>query len=233
MKKCRILVAAVAALMVSFGVANAQTTVSVGVALPQGDFGSQVYGPDFALSYPNGTVGGAATGFQIGLKQQFKVPLIGLSFFASADFMYNGLAESFKSDAVLTEVTYPNYINVPLMLGANYQFNFTPLLGIYVEAGAGLNARFITKSETTTNAVVTNVTTTTTYSPAFTFAYQFGAGVKLVKLVSVGVNYYSLGSAPVKGKASGSALGVSGETSEITRGTLNPGILALRVGFSF
>ncbi len=152
----------------------------------------------------------------------------------TVDFMYNTLSDSLKSSTTVGNVTYSNYINVPVMVGLNYQLDISSL-AIYAEAGLGVNARFISKYEGNINiAGLISATGTFTYDPAFTFAYQFGAGIKMNSLI-LGVNYYVLGAAPVKGDihASTNLLGLATDFEDVSMGDLTPGFLSLRVGFTF
>jgi len=172
---------------------------------------------DFALTSQDGDDGGAGIGFNLGLKWYFNVGVEGLGVMLSLDGFYNGPNSDLKTayrnqegyvggqyfGSGLEYNSTPKYINAPLMLGLNYIYHFNPNFGIYVEAGAGANARFITSMETVRKyvlAVETQQTTTQKFDNAFTFAWQGGIGIEVAKNLVIGFSVYDLGKADVKGE---------------------------------
>lgn len=236
MKKTKLIVAAVAAMVMGLGTLNAQTTVYLGGVMPLDNYSDGSI-TNIALTNGNSENGAAAFGFTVGAK--YRMPLAkGLSAFVSADFMFNGLRDTITTYNDGDDDQNSNYINVPVMVGLNYEYNLGHAAAIYAEAGLGLNMRFITDfASTTTVAGIAGATTTVNYDPAYTFAWQAGAGIKLQGKYSIGVNYYALGKADVKGSASvsGNVAGISGSTSsyDYTAGSLNPGLLTIRLGYDF
>ncbi len=221
MKKSRIFVALAAAMTMGLGVANAQTTFSIGGAFPVGDFAAKSSVTN-ALMGTTGATGGAATGLSAGLKYQADLPIFGLSVMGTVDMMWNKLSEEVLHGTDDKGVTYPSYLNVPLMAGLNYELPLTLFLSIYAEAGIGCNTRFITKMKSDA------LNTTVSYDPAFSMAYQFGAGIKIGRVV-LGANYYCLGASSVKGDISSSVV----NNKDMTFGEVNPGLVTLRMGFEF
>lgn len=125
---------------------------------------------------------------------------------------YNSTDYSYDYDY---EVTLPKYLNVPLMAGLNYAFKLNDKINIFGEFAAGINMRLFTNakilqekegtalySDSYTSYYYDFTTTseaTYKYDNAITFAYRFGAGVTFDR-ISIGLHWYNLGSAKVKGK---------------------------------
>lgn len=89
------------------------------------------------------------------------------------------------------------------MAGLNYSSDFNRTLGFFVEAGADINARFITPCKITafdyTLDLKPDYTFTNRYTTKFAFAFQFGVGIKIKDAITLGVSYFDLGSALVQG----------------------------------
>ena len=125
---------------------------------------------------------------------------------------YNSTGYSYDYDY---EVLLPKYLNVPLMAGLNYAFKLNDKINIFGEFAAGINMRLFTNAKILQEKEGTalysdsytsyyyNFTTTSEatykYDNAITFAYRFGAGVTFDR-ISIGLHWYNLGSAKVKGK---------------------------------
>ncbi len=221
MKKSKLFATLAVVMTMGLGMATAQTTFSIGAAFPVGDFAAKSSVTN-ALLGTTGTTGGAATGLSAGLKYQGNLPIFGLSIMGTADVMWNKLSDEVLHGTASENMAMPHYINVPLMAGLNYELPITLFLSIYAEAGIGCNARFITKAE---NDVLHS---TFSYDPAFSLAYQLGAGIKLGRL-ALAANYYCLGAATVEGDATSALV----NSNDMTLGEVNPGFVTLRVGFVF
>ena len=132
----------------------------------------------------------------------------------------SGKGSEHGSEGVLSydydyEVTLPKYLNVPLMAGLNYAFKLNDKINIFGEFAAGINMRLFTNAKILQEKEGTALysdgytsyyydftsTSDTTYKyyNAITFAYRFGAGVTFDR-ISIGLHWYNLGSAKVKGK---------------------------------
>ena len=153
-----------------------------------------------------------------------------LRFLVGAELMYNPLngdAKDWFDDEFTSrtesgdgysydydyEVTLPKYLNVPLMAGLNYAFKLNDKINIFGEFAAGINMRLITNFKVIYECKgsyydyeydYSNNTTSTSediskYDNAITFAYRFGAGITFDR-ISIGLHWYNLGSAKVKGK---------------------------------
>lgn len=236
MRNVKFLFAAVAALLMGVSTMNAQTTVRLGVGLPMGPYkdGSVT---DWGCLISNSDKAAASLGFTLGAKYQ--MPLVsGLNLMFTGDLFYNGLSDTITGKNNNSDSKNPNYFNIPLMVGVDYNLSLGNAAAIYVEAGAGLNVRLMSGYTGAVNfGSLAAATAEITYDPAFTFAYQAGLGFKFNGRYSIGVNYYALGKADVKGKwkATASALGVGVSTGEqdFTAGKINPSILTIRLGMDF
>lgn len=251
---------ALAALMIMGGQAMAQTrgTMFLSGAFPLKDYADFEGFDDFALTSldPDDDDAGAGIGFNVGLKWYFNVGVQGLGVMLSVDGIYNGpngdLKTAYRNNesqagnqwlgGSFSYNSTPKYINVPAMLGLNYIYRFNPNFGLYVEAGAGGNARFITAMETvgknTTLGVETQVTTTQKYDTRFSFAYQVGAGIEVAKNLVVGVSFYDLGQAKVQGERTVKTKTLNDNvtntnTSFEEYGQVHPVMIMGRIGFSF
>jgi len=103
-------------------------------------------------------------------------------------------------------------MNVPVLFGLNYRYDFNDKIGIFAEAGIGPNIRFISKfgikcvSSEEQYAYIDNKEVKFTeykeilkYKTAVTFGFKAGLGIMICDCFSISVDYYGLGSAKVKG----------------------------------
>lgn len=233
---------ALAVLMIMGGQAMAQTrgALFLGASFPMKDFADFDEVSDFALA-SNDNNAAAAIGFNAGLKWYFNVGVQGLGVMLSVDGMYNGLnadAKTFYKErqefldnlGSNVSVTKPAYINVPAMLGLNYIYRINPSFGIYAEAGAGGNARFITNyQESYTPIIGGKQTATVDYETTFSFAWQVGAGIEVAKNLVIGCSFYNLGNAIVKAEKTGDII----TTPMPNESSIKPIMVLGRVGFCF
>lgn len=238
----------VAVLLFSGSQLFAQTNVylNLGGAIPTGDFadGDET---GFALVDDDFTEGGAGIGFTAGLKFKFNTGLKGLGVVLTLDGIYNSLNSDVRDffedvenecEEDYNDVTLktPKYINVPLMVGANYMYDINDKLGIYGEAGLGAKFRYITNLSLEVKDSGWKESITYEYDPTFTFAYQFGAGVEINNKVTIGFNFYDLGAGKVSGKVKekesygGSS---ESESEKFKFKRVTPSMVMLRVGFKF
>lgn len=245
-------VMALTAVILGFAVsASAQNgfTLRAGGNFPVGAFNNGENAAELALSNSEATLGGAAIGFNVGLKYQFGIAG-NLSAFATADFFYNGLKGDIKEGMEIdgTDVTTPKYMNIPVMLGLNY--TILDIIGTtwWVEAGAGANFRNITKSAIEYSTEIPLIGTVegsskSTYDMNTTFAWQVGTGVCFDNTVTLSLHYYGFGKAPISYEtaidASAEKLGsldisnILGEEGKFTAGKLNPSMVVVRLGYTF
>lgn len=203
-----------------------------------------------AVLHNESETGAAKFGVGLGVKYQLSIPSVkNLRFLIDAEFMYNSLngdTKDFVHDALIgyNEITLAKYINIPLITGLNYSFGLTERVKFYGEFGFGCDLRLITKTSLEISSKGREFNDYCKleykYDKAITFAYQFGIGI-LFDNVSVGLHYYNLGSAKVKGKVSATYRYndvYGGNNSEYEKISfkwkeLSTSMLTLKIGFHF
>ena len=249
---------ALVAVMLLCGQSMAQTrgVMSLGASFPMKDYAEFDGFDDFALLSYDEVDGGAGIGFNAGFKWYFNVGVKGLGVMLSVDGLYNGPSADLKTayrnmetemNGILVSGSYkytstPKYVNIPAMLGLNYIYHFNPNLGLFVEAGAGGNLRFITDLATVAKQDVvlvgeTKTSITNHYDKAFSFAWQAGIGFEVAKNLVIGCSFYDLGNATVnmtENKKITIGGGSSTETTDYKElGTVHPVMVLGRIGFRF
>lgn len=234
-KKVMALVAVILGFAVSASAQNG-FTLRAGGNFPVGAFNNGENAAELALSNSEATLGGAAIGFNAGVKYQFGV-VGNLSAFATADFFYNGLKGDIKEDWHIEDLkdiegikfNTPSYMNIPVMLGLNY--TILDIIGttLWAEAGAGVNFRSITKNSAEYNSNNLDVSAEMTYDLATTFAWQAGLGVSIDNTVTLGLHYYGFGKSEIKGESTIPVIG----TKSFKVGKLNPSMVVVRLGYTF
>ncbi|MCR5660347.1 MAG: PorT family protein [Bacteroidales bacterium] len=251
---------ALAVMLIMGGQAMAQTrgALFLGASFPMKDFAAFDDFNDFALTsnYDDSDDAGAGIGFNAGIKWYFNVGVEGLGVMLSVDGFYNGPGSDLKTAYRDMESSYdgqiydgsfkynatPKYINVPAMLGVNYIYHINPNFGVYAEAGAGGNLRFITEMESVNKmsllGVETQTTTTQAYDKAFSFAWQAGVGIEVAKNLVIGCSFYDLGKAQVEGDQTVKTKTIETGSSNTTTnhnsmGIVHPMMFLGRIGFSF
>jgi hypothetical protein len=208
-------------------------SVHVGGAFPVGNFGEE---PMSANDDPYQTGRfSASPGFNVGIKGKFSVaPDNGLGVFLSADLIYNGLKGMVRDsyddwEAEGYDVVRPKYLNIPVFAGMNYRYDFTPKTGLWIEAGVGPNFRKITNFESAYTEGNESYTFKTIYKFQTAFGLQVGGGVMLNDQISLGIHYYGLGRAKIKGEEKD---GTETEPFTINRKSAQNSIL-IRLGYHF
>ena len=146
----------------------------------------------------------AAIGFQLGVKGKIPVPVEGVGIIVSGDFIYNGVTgtledryESLEMDGYYVE--RPRYLNIPLFVGLNYRYGFSPTFGIWAEGALGPNFRKITNEEISISRAKYTLFQKSEYKMQTSFGFQAGVGI-MVNKFSLGLHYYGLGKAEIKGE---------------------------------
>lgn len=245
MKKNRFFLAFTALILCSSMSAFAQTHfgLRLGGALPMGDFaeakvtkssGVQKWAP----IDEDGKYGGATFGFNIGAFLKFDIPSVeGLGVIASLDFIYNEInseiKDYFEEELKEEEITFPKYLNIPIMVGANYTYQLSNVIGIYGEAALGLNFRKITKMSVSWSFDDEygehEGEQEMTYDNASSFTFRIGGGFIFNDRFTVGIDYYALGSE----KAKGDFEGEDGNASKFSSKALSTNMLLIRLGIMF
>ncbi|MBR4837545.1 MAG: outer membrane beta-barrel protein [Bacteroidales bacterium] len=169
---------------------------------------------NWALFSDSGKQGYASTGVNAGFDVTVCLPVEGLGVFGGIDFFYNSNSsyvkdamENYAQEVVKTpgisELNYvlPNFMNIPILFGVNYQHDFNHIVGLYCEAGVGPNFRLISDHESTLKYTGSNPDMKVTYSydAATTLGFKVGAGVMMWNRMSIVADFYSLGSAKING----------------------------------
>ena len=242
-KLCTLLM--VAAMTIAGGQLFAQTNVYLNLsgAIPTGDFADGDEN-DWGLSTED-TEGGAGMGFGLGFKFKFATGVNGLSALFMFDGIYNGLnsdlrdyfeeqiedgEDYYKEYSLIT----PKHINIPVMGGVNYTYDFNPKFGIFAQAGLGPDLHIVTKMERYSESSSVKTTRTVEYDPQISLAYQLGAGIEISKRITIGIDYYNLGKAKVKGKISYKTKHTNGGTDsgsdKLSLKRITPTMVMLRIG---
>lgn len=255
-KLCKVL--ALATLLIFGGQAMAQVhgAMFFGASVPQKNFATFNDFNDFALTSTDidADYAGAGIGFNAGLRWYFNVGVKDLDVLFSIDGLYNGpcsnlkntyrdMESSFDGQIIDRSFRYdatPKYINIPAMLGVNYTYHLNPNFGLFVEAGAGANLRFITGMESVSQTNIAGIDTRTTtiqkYESAFSFAYQLGLGIEVAQNLVIGCSFYDLGGASVAGEQTIKTKTLNDNVSSVTNeyrelGTVHPVMILGRIGF--
>lgn len=275
-------VSLIVCLILGVNTVKSQTDVSIhfGGAFPLGAFGDQKLDFDrglFDISWggeKNTDKAGAGLGANVGLKLKFNTPslLQGLGIIATADVFFNPSNSEVKDfmedvcEAARTgdysyydyEYTAPSYINIPIMVGMNYQTQVADKVSLFAEAAVGVNIGKTTdlhlfqEIEGTIEqydpyydwydyydcSVESN--STWTFETTTSLAFQVGAGLMLSDKFSIGLHYYSLGSQKVKGESKWDRTQTiegdtdyDNESGKFKYGSIKPAMFTLRLGFHF
>lgn len=238
---------------------KAQTDFSIhlGGALPLGSYAESQDTPnslqngDYVIAWNTKTnKAGAALGLNLGAKLSFNLPTIkGLGVIATTDFFFNPsnkeasdcfedywmiLMENFNVKNY--DINIPKYINIPIMLGLNYEYNIKDNVKIWGEGGVGLNIGIITDLIMEASEYDYEFLAKINYDNQYTLGFQLGAGVLLSEQLSIGLHYYNLGSQRIEGimkYTSTSDYGVEGDRVRGSLDRINPNMLTLRLGYHF
>ncbi|MBR4837494.1 MAG: outer membrane beta-barrel protein [Bacteroidales bacterium] len=212
--------------------AQTQFSIYAGGAFPMGKFKEgelkNKMPNKWVLMDEKGTNGFAGIGFNVGMDLMFPIASVdGLGIIVGADFFYNGYNSELKDwfndlsdndddddDKDGSEITVshkPRFMNIPLMVGARYNYEINDGFGIFAEAGVGANLRMISSFKVDYSysdpwyGYEESMSIEYTYNKSVTFSFKLGAGVMFAEHFSVGLDYYALGSAKVTGKIKSSS----------------------------
>lgn len=225
---------------------SAQTNVYLNLSgvVPTGDFAEGDENEWGLMTEDN--EGGAGLGFNAGLKFNIATGVNGLRAMITMDAIYNGLNSDLQDafeDAIDSgednfkdySLTKPRYVNIPVMAGVNYTYEFNNKFGLFAEGGLGPDLHIVTKSEEYRENASAKTTSTIEYKPQLSLAYQLGAGVEINKRFIMGLSFYNLGSAKVKGEESYKVKytngGSASNSAKFSLKRITPTMIMLRVGF--
>lgn len=240
------------------GAAMAQTTFTfkLGGGFPTGDFADGNENHWGLLQKDE--EGGAGTGFNLGAEWRFNVASInGLGIVLSLDGFYNGLNEDINDlfDEMIDEaedndrdvsLRKPSYLNFPLMVGANYQFDVAPGMKLFGTAGIGANLRIVTPLVIEVEysrydsyySGTDHVETTETFSwkSSVSFGFRLAAGVIFNDKYSIELGYYNLGAGKVKAELEeeyhSTYNGSDNGTDKVTLKSITPEMFTVRLGIN-
>lgn len=264
MKKKVLMIAAMMTILGGAAMAQTSFTLKLGGGFPMGDFA------DAKVSSSNGVErwglltkdeeGGAGVGFNLGAEWCIPVSSInGLGIVVSIDAFYNGLNEDLNDffedmrddmddDYDEYSLITPSYLNFPVMVGAKYQLDVTPGIGLYGAAALGANLRIVTPfkleyeySESSGSySYSTERSTTLSAKAAVSFGFRLAAGVTFADKYSVELGYYNLGAGKVKIEGeyeydtNSNGTRTSGsDTEKETLKSITPELFTLRLGIKF
>ncbi|MDP1817442.1 MAG: hypothetical protein Q8K92_23490, partial [Leadbetterella sp.] len=167
----------------------------IGIAIPMGDFADDYYPNTFYRGS-----GYASKGFNLGLKYYSPLKYDGLSLVLSVNFFYNKLSKDFRNeyedDYGDYNISFPKYLNVPILAGLNYSIPLKENLAFFGEGSIGVNMLKITnlKREGSYNGGNNYSTTIENFSPSVKVGYTIGGGILIQDKYRIGLNYYGLGS---------------------------------------
>lgn len=172
--------------------------IKIGIANPISDFGSE--------DINNENAGGAALGFNIGLKYTHQLSDNGLGLFAGLDYNYNGLSRDFKNDIedifesiglLGADYDFYSYSNIPFSAGINYSYVANEKVTLFGNSGITVNLYNIS------DFVIegSGVKITSEYNVSSAIGFRVGGGVLFNEKVSVAIDYYGLGEHNINGKA--------------------------------
>lgn len=231
---------------------KAQTdfSIHVGMASPLSSFADSRAQKGIVAWMDKTDRAGAGLGFEVGMKFRFAVPSIkNLGIIATADVFYNGansdvkdFAQDFVDYYVIDEnydecrIKIPNYINIPIMVGANYEYGLANNVKIWAEFGLGVDFGIITNQEYYWEVSNSELMDEKVFDNNVSFAYQLGAGVMLSNKFSLGLHYYAFGSQKIQGEEFTELITSQGSQTadaKFTLRSINPTIFTVRLGYHF
>lgn len=252
-----VVLAVIAILGMNCVIAQTKFSLHIGGSFPLGSYADCQDSPnslqngDYIIAWNTKTdKAGAALGLNLGAKLRFNLPAIkGLGVIATTDLFFNPSnkeARDFSEDYWMIvcenlnvknyDINIPKYINVPIMLGLNYEYNIKDYVKIWGEGAGGLNIGIITDLIMEASEYDYRFVSEINYDNQYTFAFQLGAGVLISEQLSVGLHYYNLGSQRIEGLMKYTSISDYGAQSERARGAfdrINPNMLTLRFGYHF
>jgi len=217
------------------------------ISKAQGNFGLHVGGSfpmsDFADDKSDNS-GSAGTGLNVGIKYFYPLSSCkGLSLTAGIDLLDNGLNQNAKDNLKnqinsntlgITGLTIStiDYINIPVLVGFNYNYPVDKNLSLFGDAGLGINYSKITDLSILFKYQGTQVKSTETFTPKTNLAFQFGGGLLILNNYTVGLHYNLLGTYAFNGKVTTEAAGQS-QTENSSDMNVKISTLTLAVGIRF
>lgn len=194
----------------SFMYAQIKSELQLGILIPNGDFGDDDT-KDVAPLFNVGKSGGAAMGFSLNYK--LLSPLGGIKNLYSTfsvGIHYNDLNGDVQDDFDEMLVEYadydyslPKYLNIPVMVGLQYENPLSATASLYGEAGLGINMLKVTALSVEKkyyNYSYTSIEEEQTFDLSTGFGYKLGFGFVFNDKYTVGLSYLNLGTHKLKHK---------------------------------
>lgn len=170
-----------------------------GFAFPQAEFGEG--------DFDNGMngVGQATTGIHFGYKHYKPLKINNLKMTLSIEAIYNELSRDFKDELedqfglndygeeYNIEITFPRYLNIPLLVGLNYSYKIQNDLFLFGEGNIGANIFKTTNLNVSGKDYYGYVEGITSFSPSVKFAYRYGVGLLYKEKYNITLSFYNLG----------------------------------------
>ncbi len=214
-------------------VAQAQLTNSfyLNGAFPMGEFNEKTGN----ISSTIGLLGkenighNAVTGIGFGYRAsyRFDVGVGNVDGFFSGDLFWNRIDGETRDNIIENNGKPTQYINIPLLLGVQYNYAITETLRPFAEFGIGYDLMLVGKEGW---EIAPDKDYTLKYQVGGAIAFQVGAGCYFGEHVSAGVNFYGLGKHAIKYKENDESNILDPFNKNVQR---KVNILALRIGFHF
>jgi hypothetical protein len=204
-------------------------SVHVGAALPIFDFGKITIDEN----ENNELAGGAGVGIDLGVKFLYPITKDGISVFAEADIIRNGLKSDFKNDMQASinrsygagsEIKYIAYYNMPILAGANFEFFSKKDFDFSAELGMGIDFFKISSLKIESGEIKYKEK----YDITGKLAIKAGFDICYKKKYSLGINYLILGKHPIKGQQI-----MLGTGLDFENGVQDVSLLTFTLGYSF
>ncbi len=215
-------------------VAQAQLTNSVYLngSLPMGEFGEKTGNtvlPNIGLLGKDNIGHNAVSGIGFGYRAsyRFDVGVGNVDGFLSGDLFWNRIDGDIRDNIIENNGKPTQYINVPLMLGVQYNYAVTDVLRPFAEFGIGYDFMFIGKEGWELSP---SKDYTLKYKVGGAIAYQVGLGCYFGEHVSAGINFYGLGKHAIQYKENENTTILDALNKNVQR---NANLLTLRIGFHF
>ena len=158
----------------------------VGPSFPTSDFGDDDTGDDDA--------GGAGIGINAGIDYLYPLSEAGLYIIGALDVSFNGLKSEYKEDIEDqvgndVDVTFFNYINIPVSAGLHYQFNPGGNIDLFGNAGLAFNFLKVTNFKLESG----NSEVDFSYGLTNSLGFKLSAGLILNQRTTIAVNVFNLG----------------------------------------
>ncbi len=151
---------------------------------------------DQLIAGPPNLYNGATIGASVGMRytysfQKTKLENKGVGIFINAELYWNSLNSDFRNEYDDAGKIKPCYLNVPINMGLSYTYYFgkDDFVGIFAEAGAGVNLFKRTNEGWEDNALYGIIK----YDLTTSFGCSAGLGIILDKKISLGFYYNYLG----------------------------------------